>query len=42
MYIVGLAFCTLAVHFGCSETQKAGACALFGIGLVIPAIMGKS
>lgn len=40
MYVVGLAFCALAIYFADPATHKTGACAFFGIGLLVPAVFG--
>ena len=40
MYVVGLAFCALAIYFADPVNHKSGACAFFGIGLLIPAVCG--
>ncbi len=40
MYVVGLAFCALAIYFSDPVNHKVGACAFFGIGLLIPAVFG--
>ena len=38
MYVVGLAFCALAIYFADPVNYKSGACAFFGMGLLIPAV----
>ena len=38
-YVVGLTFCALAIYFSDPAYNKSGACALIGLGLIIPALV---
>jgi hypothetical protein len=38
MYVAGLAFIALTIYFN-NPANKAGACAFFGLGMLIPAVL---